>query len=665
MSCSCHKEHCSTKENKEIETEDKKKFVVTLIRVILSITLALLGLFLFNETFGDKYLGEGNGVWLNFAIMFLSWLVSGYDIFYEGILSCIKEKNFFNEKILMIIASIGAFSLRAFGPKDNEFFEAVMIVALYQVGEMFEDFASERSHKAIKDAVGLRAKTATLLENGISRVIDPQNLKIGDKILIKVGDIVPADGILLDGNGELDMSSLTGEFLPVSKKKGDFINSGTILKSGLITVEVSKSYSDSTVSKILSLVEESENKKSKADKFITSFSKIYTPIVCVLALLIAVIPPLIISYSDPAAWTHWLYTAICLLIISCPCAVVVSVPLSYFAGIGLSSKKGIIVKGGAYFDKLADLGLLVSDKTGTLTYGEFAITKLAPKDISEEKLEELLLAGEAYSNHPLAMAIKEGKDLSLVEKDIKNYQELAGYGTSLTYKDSSLLVGNHKLLEKEGVPLSNVQEIGTIIYVAYNHKYVGYALLNDKVRENSGDLIGFLRNRDIDFLMLTGDKKESATKFASDLGITDYKSELLPEDKRTILEERIANAKKPVAYIGDGINDAPSIALADVGIAMGGSGSDMAIENADVVIMNDDPKKVVTAIKIAHKTKRRATWNVIIALTVKFLVALLTIIMPYVSGGAELPLFVAVLCDTGLTAFLILFSVSLLCSKKE
>ncbi len=648
-------------EHEEIEKEDKKHVIITIVRLSISLTLALLGLLLFKEEWGDAHLGEGAGLWLNFAIMLLAWLIAGYDIVIEGIKNCIEEKNPFDENVLMFIASVGAFSLRFFG--SNEFFEAVMIVLLYQVGEMFEDFASERSHKAISEAVGLRAKTANLLVDGVLQAVDPKELQIGDEIVVKVGEIVPADGTIIEGDGSFDCSSLTGEFIPVSKKKGDAINSGTILKSGSVTVKVDKSYEDSTVSHIIKLVEESESNKSKADKFITKFAKIYTPIVVGMALLLAVIPPICIDYSNFAVWSHWLYTAICLLVISCPCAVVVSVPLSYFAGIGLASKHGVLVKGASYFDKLNELGLVVTDKTGTITQGCFSITKKCPANISERDFCKYLFLAETRSNHPLAKAIVANLEIGEPGK-IDSYKEIAGYGVEVEAEGHLILAGNAKLMKERGVAFEESEDVGTVVYLAKDGAFCGYVVLNDVAKKESAPTLAALKQKGISALMLTGDKEESAALMAKEVGIDAYYSELLPNEKTQILKEKIASSSKAVAYVGDGINDAPSIALADVGIAMGGGGSDMAIENADIVIMNDNLSQLITVINIAQKTRKRALIDVVVALSIKLIIAILAIIMPYIANGAELPMFVAVLADTGLTALLILFSVSLLYSKK-
>ena len=402
------------------ERNDSKNLIVTIIRLVVTLTLAGLGYFVFNEAHF--------GLYVNLAFMLMAWAVSAYDLVFEAFKNLIKEKNPFDEKMLMTIASIGAFCLRFFGPDYNEFLEAVMVVFLYQIGELFEDLATKRSHKAITDAVGLRAQAATLLVDGTLSVVKPEALKVGDVILVKVGEIIPADGTIVEGGGSIDMSSLTGESMPMEKKVADFVNSGTILRNGSLKVKVEKAYEDSTVSKILRLVEDSEKGKSNADKFIDRFSKIYTPIVVGIALLVAVVPPLIIGVGDSSVWFKWLYTAICLLVISCPCAIVISVPLAYFSGIGLASKHGIIIKGAAYFDKLNELGVLASDKTGTLTQGNFAVTKIVSSGLEKSAFKNFLYAAEARSDHPIAKAIVRGVDLSEISSKITGYEEKAGFG---------------------------------------------------------------------------------------------------------------------------------------------------------------------------------------------------------------------------------------------
>lgn len=631
-------------------SEEKKEILINSIRLSVALILAIVGLF---------YLNEANfGVWVNFVVMGIAWLIVGYDIVYKAFHSLIKEKNPFDENMLMLIASIGAFCLRLFGKDENEifgneFFEAFMVAFLFQLGDIFEDLATDKSHEAISNAIGLRAKKASLLKDGNILTVDPEDLSIGDEILVKVGEIIPADGVILSGSGDVDMSSLTGEFNPVAKKEGDLVNSGTILKSGSLKVRVNKSYEDSTVSKIIALVEESSGAKSKADKFITKFARIYTPIVVAIALLIAVIPPLCIGMNNLETWKEWIRIGVSILVISCPCAVVVSVPLAYFAGIGLASKYGIIVKGGSYFDELNRLGVLVTDKTGTLTRGKFIVEEYHPEGISLDKFQEYIIAAESRSNHPIAKAIVGETNLAPYSEKISEYTEKAGYGEMLTYDGHTLLAGNEKLLRENHISFAKANEIGTIVYLAIDGKYAGYLLLNDEIKENSFKTIQDLHKMGVKSVMLTGDKKESALKVANELQIDEVHSELLPEDKTNLLKEKLTG-EKAVAYVGDGINDAPSIALADIGVAMGGAGSDLAVENANIVIMNDDVSKIVTVKKIAKATRNRAIFNVVASLLIKLAIAACSILIP------SFPLMIAVLADTGVTLLMVASSVSLL-----
>ena len=631
-------------------SEEKKEILINSIRLSVALILAIVGLF---------YLNEANfGVWVNFVVMGIAWLIVGYDIVYKAFHSLIKEKKPFDENMLMLIASIGAFCLRLFGKDENEifgneFFEAFMVAFLFQLGDIFEDLATDKSHEAISNAIGLRAKKASLLKGGNIFTVEPEDLSIGDEILVKVGEIIPADGVILSGSGDVDMSSLTGEFNPVAKKEGDLVNSGTILKSGSLKVRVNKSYEDSTVSKIIALVEESSGAKSKADKFITKFARIYTPIVVAIALLIAFIPPLCIGMNSLETWKEWIRIGVSILVISCPCAVVVSVPLAYFAGIGLASKYGIIVKGGSYFDELNRLGVLVTDKTGTLTRGKFIVEECHPEGISLEKFQEYMIAAESRSNHPIAKAIVGETNLAPYSEKISEYTEKAGYGEILTYDGHTLLAGSGKLLRENHISFAEANEIGTIVYLAIDGKYAGYLLLNDEIKESSFKTIQDLHKMGVKSVMLTGDKRESALKVANELQIDEVHSELLPEDKTNLLKEKLTG-EKAVAYVGDGINDAPSIALADIGVAMGGAGSDLAVENANIVIMNDDVSKIVTAKKIAKATRNRAIFNVVASLLIKLAIAACSILIP------SFPLMIAVFADTGVTLLMVASSVSLL-----
>ena len=634
-------------------SDEKKEIIVNSIRLTIALALALLGLFYLNE--------ENFAVWVNFAVMAIAWVIVGYDIVFKAFKSLIKEKNPFDENMLMLIASIGAFCLRLFGKDENEifgneFFEAFMVAFLFQLGDIFEDLATDKSHDAITEAIGLRAKKASLLEGESIKTVNPEDLKIGDIILVKVGEIIPADGRIVSGEGDIDMSSLTGEFNPVSKTEGEEVNSGTILRSGSLKIEVSKAYKDSTVQKIINLVEESAEQKSKADKFITKFAKIYTPIVVLIAFMVAIIPSLCLGMNDVEVWKQWIKTGVSILVISCPCAVVVSLPLAYFAGIGLASRYGIIVKGGSYFDELNRLGLLVTDKTGTLTYGKFAVEEIHNEGIDKEDFTNYILAAESRSNHPIAKAIIGNTNTSQYSSKISNYSEKAGYGEILNYDGHTILAGNEKLLKENGVEFVSPDVIGTIVYLAVDGKYAGYILLNDEIKETSYQTIEELHNLGVNSVMVTGDKDASAKNVANKLKIDEVYSELLPEEKTSVLKNKL-NKEYSVAFVGDGINDAPSITLADVGIAMGGVGSDLAIENANVVIMNDDFSKIVTAKKIAKATRNRAIFNVAASLLIKIAIAICSVLIPH------FPLMIAVFADTGVTLLMVASSISLLWKK--
>ncbi|MCI1244729.1 MAG: heavy metal translocating P-type ATPase [Bacilli bacterium] len=637
--------NCACQEKAKKRLLDKG-FYFSLARIVASTVLALLGFFVFSEA---RF-----GLWVNFAFMGTAWLLCAYDIAYEAFKAVFLKKEPFDENALMLIASIGAFCLRFFGPEDNEFLEATMVVILFQIGELFEHLATEKSHQAIEAAVGLRAQTANLIEGGGLKSVKPSSLRVGDHIIVKTGEIVPADGTIEEGSGLVDMSSLTGEFVPVIKNEGESVSSGTILKEGSFRVRVRKTYENSTVAQIIRLVDESAKSKSDADRFIDRFSRVYTPTMVVLALLVAVLPPLFLGISDGAVWAAWVYRALCFLVISCPCAIVISVPLAYFAGIGLASKRGIIVKGSSFFDKLNRLSWVVTDKTGTLTYGDFRITKTVSPKIKTVKFMEYFRAVELRSTHPVAVAIEKTSGDSIEPSLISGVKEYAGLGSSCLFQGHRLLAGNGRLFAKKGIAVPAIEEVGTMVYLAVDGVYEGYVVLNDVIRTESLSMVDGLRELGIRTSMLTGDREAGALAVATTLGIDEHHSGLLPEDKQRILGEKIHSSSGCVAYIGDGINDAPSIALADVGVAMGGIGSDVAIGSADVVIMNDDPSKIVTAVKIAKKAKNRSIFNIIIALIVKLTIMVLAAFLP------GFPLLAAVLADTGLTVLLVLNSISLL-----
>lgn len=638
------------------EKEDKKEsmfnkeFFIKIVRIIVSLSLMLLAQFYLNET--------NFNLAINLSVMLIAYIILAYDIFIEATKDIIKEHEILSEEMLMIIATIGAFSLRAFGKQHNEFLEANMVVLLFQIGEMFEDFADYSSNKAIVNAVGLRSKVAHLIKEDKIVDIDPKELKIYDIITIKAGEIIPADGNIIEGETFIDMSSLTGESIPVRKKVNDSVFAGTILKEGVVKVKVSKEYKDNTVSKIINLIEEGKESKSKATRFVDKFAKIYTPVVVILAFCIAIIPPFVINYKDGLIWQEWIYKSLSLLVISCPCAVVISVPLAYFSGIGLASKNGIIIKGGSIIDKLNEVGILISDKTGTLTYGSFSIVKENIISINKEDFYKYLLIGESLSNHPISKAIIKNNDVSIYQKDITDYQEIAGFGIKAIYQNHEILVGNDKLLNKYKVEHSLTSEVGTIIKLAVDHVYLGYVVLADTIREESYSFISSLHKMNIKTMMLTGDKKEIALDTANKLKIDECKYELLPEDKTRYIKEEIDNEKdKKVAYIGDGINDAAAISLADVGIAMGKEGADLAIDSADVVLMNDNPAKFTTSLKISHLVKNYALFDIIFSILIKVTIMILSTCL------SNFPLYAAVIADTGLTVVLVIITMTILYHK--
>lgn len=639
-------------EKEKLEEQEEsifnKEFWIKIVRLVVGGTLALLGYF---------YLNESNfNLAVNLTVMLIAWIILAYDVLIEAFEDVIKEHEIFSENFLMIIASIGAFAIRAFGPNMNEFIEAVMVMFLFQIGEMFEDIADNRSHKAIKSAVGLRATVAHKLNYNEIIDISPEELKIDDTISCRVGEILPADGIVIEGNGYLDMSSLTGEFVPVKKEVGEAVNAGTILKQGNIIVKVTKEYKDNTVSKILKLIEEGSESKGKGTRFVDKFAKIYTPIVVILALVLMILPPLIINYSDPLTWENWIYRALNLLIISCPCAIVISVPLTYFAGIGLASKNGIIIKGASIFDSLSELEELVTDKTGTLTYGDFKVTKVCT-NMDKNDFLTYLRASESRSNHPIALAIEKEDGEKIVDTDITNYNEIAGHGISCTYKGKNILAGNSKLMKANNIEIPENDEIGSIVYLAIDDEYKGYVICSDTIRKESKDLVSDLHKKNIKVTMLTGDKTEIAKKTSEELNLDEYNAELLPEDKTKLLKEKIDNKKKSIAYMGDGINDAASIALADVGVAMGGQGSDLAIDNADLVIMNDNPRKFSLSLKIASLVRNHMIFNIVFSLLVKVTIMILATTIK------NFPLIISVLADTGLTMVLVFISMLMLRHK--
>ncbi len=626
---------------------ESKEWIIKLVRVAIAIVFAVLGLTVCSD---DKI-----GVWWNFAVNLCALVIIGYDVVIEAVEDMVKEHEFFSEETLMILATIGAFCLRFFGKDYNQFFDAVMVMILFQIGEMLEDLATSKSKKAIDKAIGLRAKIAHKRVDGEFVDCEPSSLIIGDEFLVRVGEVMPADGIVTEGNGSINMSSLTGEFIPIDAALGDQIHAGTVLLNGSLTVKATSEYEDSTVSKIIHLIEEGEESKSKGKRFVDKFAKIYTPIVIALAVLLAIVPPLFLGIDDSTVWQHWVFVGISALIISCPCAIVISVPLCYFASIGLASKNGIVIKGANLLDKLNEIKAVVTDKTGTLTKGSFSLLEVDPKEVTSERLLEIASIGESRSNHPLAAPLKKYLPDDFSDSEIENYEEIAGKGTILCYRGSKIAVGSKKLFDDLNIEISENDADGTIVYVAYENKFVGSICLGDTIKENSNDLVDFLHAKGKKIYLLTGDKESNAKKVADKLGLDGYFAELLPEDKFAHLQR--FKESQNVAFVGDGINDAPSIALADVGFAMGGIGSDLAMESADVVIMDDDIMKVGKSLKIAKICRDYVLGAIIISLLIKATILILAILVP------NFPLLAAVAADTGLTLLMVLVSISILWRK--
>lgn len=641
------------KQNYRVKVFDKK-ISELLIRVFFSTFLLIFAVLVEKlvvfSTFSLQW-------WMMLVLYILAYLVIAYDYLISVVKNFAHIKTIFNETTLMTIASVGAFAI-------GSYMEGVLVVLLAHIGDIFEHISLNRSHNLIIDAIDMRPKTASLVkEDNRLETIQAQDLKVGDIILIKVGDIVPVDGEVIDGNGTLDTSSITGEFLPIEAQEKTRVWSGSLLKSGSIKLKVTKEFNDSTTAKILDMVVESSEKKSKAENFITKFARIYTPVVVGIAVFIALFPPLltslIIKSWDAGVWYQYIYAALTFLVISCPCAIVISVPLSFFTGIGLASKHGIIVKGANYLDRLNEVGTFVTDKTGTLTTGEFSVSKIYPVEITLDEFKEYVYAAESYSNHPIAKAIVKYLDGVKLDGQITNYEEKLGFGVSFEYKGHKVLFGNSRLIEDH---VQNEKD-GMTLYLSIDDNFAGYILLDDTIKDSSKKTIEALAKNKIDTLMLTGGNEKSATRVANMLGIKRYFSNLLPEQKiRYLTDEITSKGNKAVVFMGDGVNDAPSIILADVGVAMGALGSDAAIENANIVLTNDDPYKIVQAIKIAKATRLRAIVCIAVALFVKISIMAITLGLAIAHIDFDM-MWIAVLADTGLSIALVIYAVLLMRKK--
>ena len=588
--------------------------------------------------------------WIPFV---LSYLAAGYDI---PLRACrnLKNGHVFDENFLMTIATFGAFAIGSLE-------EAVAVMLFYQVGELFNDYAVNKSRKSITDLMDINPEYANLLRDGAEEQVDPYEVEIGDTIIIRPGEKVPLDGIVLEGSSTLDTKALTGESMPEEVNAGQNIVSGSINLTGVLKVQTTKLFDDSTVAKILELVENASSRKAKAEAFITRFARVYTPAVVILAALLAVLPPLALG----GAWSTWVYRACSFLVVSCPCALVISVPLSFFGGLGAASRQGILMKGSNYLEAMGSLDTAVFDKTGTLTTGKFEVTDVAPVHGSREELLELAALGEYNSNHPIALSVKKAYGKEADTSRIGEVEEISGHGIhAQILKDGvwkNLYIGNQKLMDSQKVKVDTpAAALGTTLYLAEEDTYLGCIVISDSVRPDVPAMLAGLKKQGVNKLvMLTGDKEEVGKKVAESIGITHVFGNLLPGDKVAKVEQLLKEKPegKTLAFVGDGINDAPVLARADVGIAMGGIGSDAAVEAADVVIMDDEPSKIVDAICIARKTVGIVKQNIIFAIAVKILVLVL-VALGYVGMWA------AVFGDVGVSVLAILNAIRALSYKK-
>ena len=587
--------------------------------------------------------------YFNEVLFVISYIVIGYDIVLKAIRNISRGK-VFDENFLMTVATIGAICI-------GNLAEAVSVMLFYQVGELFQSYAVDKSRKSISNLMDIRPDYANVIRNDKHEKVDPSDVNIEEIILIKPGEKVPLDGIVVEGSSSLNTLALTGEAVPRNVKVGDEVLSGCINNSGILKVKVTKEFGESTVSKILDLVENASSRKSSSENFISKFAKYYTPIVVIIALFLAVIPPLILKDS----FNTWIYRALSFLVVSCPCALVVSIPLSFFGGIGASSRIGVLVKGSNYLEALSKTEIIVCDKTGTLTEGEFKVQNINAIGISDEELLKYASYAENFSNHPISISIKNEYSKKIDAKKVTETKEIPGKGVYAKVENKDVLVGNEKLLNQYKIKHEVVNELGTIIYVAIDNEFKGTITISDKIKEDSYKAIKLFRENNVKkIVMLTGDKDSISKEVSNELNLDEYHSELLPQDKVKIVEELMKEKSKSgkLLFVGDGINDAPVLALSDIGVSMGGLGSDAAIEASDVVIMTDEPSKIAESISISRKTMRIVKQNIIFAITVKISVLLLSAL-----GIATM--WSAVFADVGVSVIAILNAFRILKVRKQ
>lgn len=622
-----------------------------LVRIIVTAVL-FAGLFVF-----EKFVPITSRI-LRLVVYMVPYLVISYDILKKAFKGIIKGQ-VFDENFLMAVASVGAVAIAVY--ENGSYNEAVAVMLFYQIGELFQSYAVGKSRRSISELMDIRPDYANIEVDGKIEQVDPDEVEVGSIIVVSAGEKIPIDGVIVEGSTTLDTAALTGESVPRSVKESDEVISGCINLSGTVRIRTTKPFGESTVSKILDLVENSSSKKSKSEQFISKFARIYTPAVCGGALALALLPPVVsLIIGKDAMWLTWIYRALTFLVISCPCALVISIPLSFFAGIGGASKEGVLVKGSNYLETLSKTKIVVFDKTGTMTKGNFDVTEIAPVGVENNELLRLAAYAESYSSHPISKSIKSAYGKEIDNAKISDVNEISGNGVLAVADGKKIAVGNSKLMDKLGVKYTACSKVGTVVYVAVDGKYCGYILIADALKPTSVSAVRELKKCGVrKTVMLTGDSKEVADAVAKELGADEVYSELLPADKVSQVERLLADKgeKEKLAFVGDGINDAPVLSRADIGIAMGALGSDAAIEAADIVLMDDDPMKISKAIKISSKCLRIVNENIYFALGVKALCLILGAV-----GIANM--WVAIFADVGVMVLAVLNAIRALSVKK-
>lgn len=622
-----------------------------LVRIIVTAVL-FAGLFVF-----EKFVPITSRI-LRLAVYMVPYLVISYDILKKAFKGIIKGQ-VFDENFLMAVASVGAVAIAVY--ENGSYNEAVAVMLFYQIGELFQSYAVGKSRRSISELMDIRPDYANIEVDGKIEQVDPDEVEVGSIIVVSAGEKIPIDGVIVEGSTTLDTSSLTGESVPRNAKENDEVISGCINLTGTVRIRTTKPFGESTVSKILDLVENSSSKKSKSEQFISKFARIYTPAVCGGALALALIPPVVsLIIGKEAMWLTWIYRALTFLVISCPCALVISIPLSFFAGIGGASKEGVLVKGSNYLETLSKTKIVVFDKTGTMTKGKFEVTEIAPIGIDRDELIRLTAYAESYSSHPISRSIKDAYGKEIDASKISDVNEISGNGVLAVVDGKKVAAGNSKLMDKLGVEYTDCSKVGTVVYVAVDGKYCGYILISDALKPTSVSAVKAMKDCGVrKTVMLTGDSKKVADAVAKELGADEVYSELLPADKVSQVERLLADKgeKEKLAFVGDGINDAPVLSRADIGIAMGALGSDAAIEAADIVLMDDDPMKISKAIKISSKCLRIVNENIYFALGVKALCLILGAV-----GIANM--WVAIFADVGVMVIAVLNAIRALSVKK-